>query len=345
MSRQGKSNRTTIKDIARECGVSLSTVSLVLNNNPRISQSTREKVLEAIERYQYQPNAFASSLASRSSHVISVVVPHLNHVFSDVYFGEIVSGVYEHATELGYKVLLDVSNHRFIHSREFIRMMKSRRVDGVLFVGSSMYDEYLMELEHSGYPFVLINHFFPHRELNYVMADYAQSADIAARHLFDLGHRHIGILAGTTTHTALTFRNQFTKACAELGIPSEHLIWADGWFTEQGGYEGAEWLLQSQPQITAIMAGNDKMAIGAMRYLSRRGLRVPQDMSVIGMDDIPPAQFTTPGLTTIRHDLYKLGSLAVDGVLAIFKKQASTLQDILPVDLVERESTGPAPRR
>lgn len=345
MSKQGKSTRTTIKDIARECGVSLSTVSLVINNNPRISVATREKVLEAIERYQYQPNAFASSLASRSSHVISVVVPHLNHVFADVYFGEIVSGIYEHATELGYKVLLDVANHRFINSHEFIRVMKSRRVDGVLFVGSSMYDEYLMELENSGYPFVLINHFFPNRDLNYVMADYAQSADIAARHLHDLGHRQIGILAGTTTHTALTFRNQFTKTCAELGLTPERLIWADGWFTEQGGYEGAEWLLKHHPEITAIMAGNDKMAIGALRYLARRGLQVPRDMSVIGMDDIPPAQFTNPGLTTIRHDLYKLGSLAVDGALSIFKKQTNAYQEILPVDLVERESTGPAPRR
>ena len=345
MSREGKSTRTTIKDIARECGVSLSTVSLVLNNNPRISEATRTKVLEAIERHQYQPNAFASSLASRSSHVLSVVVPDLNHVFADVYFGEIVSGVYEHATDLGYKVLLDVANNRFIKTREFVRLMKSRRVDGVLFIGSSLYDEYLLETENSGYPFVLINHFFPGHAINYVMADYAHSADLAAKHLYDLGHRQIGILAGTTTHTAVTFRNQFTKACEQKGIAKEKLFWADGWFTEQGGYEGAEWLLNHSPEITAIMAGNDKMAIGAMRYLARRGLSVPRDISIIGMDDIPPSQFTNPGLTTIHHDLYKLGSLAVDGALSIFKKQKTAVQEVLPVRLVERESTGPAPRR
>ncbi|HMO52277.1 MAG TPA: LacI family DNA-binding transcriptional regulator [Kiritimatiellia bacterium] len=342
MTRQGKSTRTTIKDIARECGVSLSTVSLVLNNNPRISQATRDKVLEAIERHQYQPNAFASSLASRSSHVLSVVVPHLNHVFADVYFGEIVSGVYEHATDLGYKVLLDIANHRFVNTREFIKLMKSRRADGVLFIGSSKYDDYLLELEHSGYPLVLVNHFIPNRDINYVMADYGQSAVIAAEHLIGLGHRHIGILAGTTTHTALTFRDQFIKTCETNGIDAGQLIWADGWFTEQGGYEGAEWMLKHHPNITAIMAGNDKMAIGAMRFLARQGLKVPGDISVIGMDDIPPAQFTNPGLTTIRHDLYRLGTLAVDGALSIFKKQTSSYQEVLPVSLVERESTGPA---
>ncbi|HMP90912.1 MAG TPA: LacI family DNA-binding transcriptional regulator [Kiritimatiellia bacterium] len=345
MRKEGKSTRTTIKDIARECGVSLSTVSLVLNNNPRISQATREKVLESIERHQYQPNAFASSLASRSSHVLSVVVPHLNHVFADVYFGEIVSGIYEHATELGYKVLLDVANHRFVSSREFIRVMKSRRADGVLFIGSSMYDDYLMELEHSGYPFVLINHYFPNRGINYVMADYNQSASLAADHLLGLGHKNIGILAGTTTHTAIAFREQFIRACKINGLSPDHINWADGWFTEQGGYEGAEWLLSKNPSITAIMAGNDKMAIGAMRALAKRGLKVPDDISVIGMDDIPPAQFTNPGLTTIRHDLYRLGALGVEGALSIFKKQTSSFQEILPVSLVERESTGPARSR
>jgi DNA-binding LacI/PurR family transcriptional regulator len=106
--------RTTIKDIARECGVSLSTVSLVLNNNPRISSSTREKVLKAVDKHQYQPNAFARSLASQSSRVLSVVVPNLNHVFADVYFGEIVSGIYEEATDQGYKILFDVANQRFV---------------------------------------------------------------------------------------------------------------------------------------------------------------------------------------------------------------------------------------
>lgn len=342
MSREGKSTRTTIKDIARECGVSLSTVSLVLNNNPRISQATREKVLASIERHQYQPNAFASSLASRSSHVLSVVVPHLNHVFSDVYFGEIVSGIYEHATDLGYKVLLDIANHRFVSTREFIKLMKSRRADGVLFIGSSMYDDYILELEHSGYPFVLINHCFPGRDINYIMADYVQSAVIAADHLISLGHRNIGILAGTTTHTAVAFREQFIKSCAANGIPADQLTWADGWFTEQGGYEGAEWILEKNPKVTAIMAGNDKMAIGALRYFNKKGIKVPEQISLVGMDDIPASQFTTPGLTTVRHDLYRLGAMAVDGALSIFRKQNSTYQETLGVNLVVRESTGPA---
>ncbi|MCO6400473.1 MAG: LacI family DNA-binding transcriptional regulator, partial [Verrucomicrobia bacterium] len=153
--------RTTIKDIAEECGVSLSTVSLVLNNNPRISASTREKVLKAVERHQYQPNVFARSLASRSSHVLSVVMPDLNHVFSDTYFGEIVSGIYDRASEIGYKVLLDVANQRFVSTGEHVALLTSKRVDAALFIGSSIYDEYLTRLETEQLPVVLVNHFMP----------------------------------------------------------------------------------------------------------------------------------------------------------------------------------------
>lgn len=337
--------RTTIKDIARECGVSLSTVSLVLNNNPRISSSTRDKVLKAVERHQYQPNAFARSLASRSSRVLSVVVPDLNHVFADVYFGEIVSGIYEHCSDIGYKVLLDVANQRFIGSQEYINVIKSRRVDGLLYIGSSVHDQYLFDAEPENLPLVLVNHYFPTHHLNYIAADYVASARLAAEHLLDLGHTRIGILSGTNTNTALDFRDHFIRFCTARGLAETHLPWADGWFTEQGGYEGAQWLLDRQPDLTAIMAGNDKMAIGAIRYLKTRKLRVPDDVSVVGMDDLPAAEFSNPGLTTIRHDLYRLGARAVDGALALFKKEADTVQQVLPVTLVVRESTAPAARR
>lgn len=337
--------RTTIKDIAKECGVSLSTVSLVLNNNPRISQATREKVLASVDKHEYQPNAFARSLASRSSQAISVVVPHLNHVFADVYFGELVSGIYERASELDYKVLLDVANLKFVNTQEYIKTLKSRRVDGMLFIGSSVHDEYLKAFENEPYPFILVNHHFPDSKVNSIEANYIQSAKIAAQHLLDLGHRKIGLIVGTNTHTSQQFQQAFTAYCAAQGVKGNDLPWADGWFTEQGGQEAAQWLLDRHPDITAIMAGNDKMAIGAMRKLVKDGIRIPEDVSVIGMDDIPPAQFTIPGLTTVRHDLYKIGRLAMDNVLAMFRKEKESCHEVLPVRIEQRESTGPVRRR
>ncbi len=337
--------RTTIKDIAQECGVSLSTVSLVLNNNPRISASTREKVLKAVERHQYQPNVFARSLASRSSHVISAVMPNLNHVFADAYFGEIISGIYDRASELGYKVLLDVANQRFISSGEHVALLTSKRVDSALFIGSSIYDTYLNQLEAEQLPVVLVNHYMPERKFSYIAADYKETARLAAEHLLSLGHRNIGFLSGTNTNTALDLRRHFIDACVAAGLREEDLPWADGWFTEQGGYEATQWLLGRHPGITAIMGGNDKMAIGAMRLFKERKLRVPDDISIIGVDDTPASAFTNPGLTTVRHDLFHIGSLSVDAALALFNGESKLIQKTLPVQIVVRESTGPAPQR
>ena len=334
--------RTTIKDIARECGVSLSTVSLVLNNNPRISASTREKVMKAVDHHQYQPNAFARSLASQSSQVISVVMPDLNHVFADVYFGEIVSGIYESASSQGYKILLDVANQRFISGGEHVNLLKSRRVDGLLYIGSSIYDTFLYDLESEPYPALLVNHYFPGRALPYISADYVSSARLASDHLMDFGHRRIGLLCGTNTNTALDFRAHFLSFCAARGARETDLPWADGWFTEQGGYEGTKWLMERNPNLTAIMAGNDKMAIGALRYFKERKLRVPDDVSLLGMDDIPAAEFTIPGLSTIRHNLFEIGTQAVNHLIGMVKEDVRTLQKHLPVQLVVRESTGPA---
>lgn len=332
--------RPTIKDIAKKCGVSFSTVSLVLNNNPRITQATREKVLAEVERCGYQPNASARGLASKYSYSLSVVVPHLNHVFADVYFGEIVSGIYEAAVDLGYKVLLDVANRKFLSTKEYMKLLRSRRVDGMLYVGSSIYDDFLFELENSQHAMVLVNHHFPGRNLNYIAADYTATGQLAAQHLLGLGHRKIGLVCGTNTNTALEFQKSFFETCAKGGVAE--IPWADGWFTDQGGFEGTHWLFERHPDLTAIMAGNDRMALGALRALRQLGKKIPDDVSVMGVDDLPLASIAVPGLTTVRHELYQIGRAAVEGILSIVSGKATTCRQTLPVKIVHRESTAPA---
>ncbi len=339
--------RPTINDVARECGVSLSTVSLVLNNNPRISEATRARVLEVMERMGYLPNVQARALASRSSRTLSVVVPHLNHVFADIYFGEIVSGIYDRCLEHGYRMMLDIANQRFVKQREYVNIMRSRRADCMLFIASSVEDEYLREFEDSPFPFLLVNHYFPNMNLNHIMVDYRQSARLAAEHLVGLGHRKIGIIAGTNTYTGRDYRDTFIAACCVRGCRWEDLPWVDGGkeWSQEGGFRAARMLLDEYPDITAIMAGNDRLAVGAMRYLHEKGLRVPQDVSVMGVDDIPQAAYTTPALTTIRHPLYELGQRAAEKAILLFREEIRSCNEVLPVELVVRESTGPAPSR
>jgi len=334
--------KTTIKDIAEECNVSLSTVSLVLNNNPRISDETRAKVLAAVARHKYEPNTHARGLASRSSRAVSVVVPQLQHVFSDVYFGEIVSGIYDCAAEQRYKILLDVANLRFIQTQEYVNLLKSKRADGLLFIASSLYDQYLMTFEKDRYPFLLINHYFPGSSLSYVAADYVDSARQAAEHLLKLGHRKIGLITGTNIQTAVDFLHTFTDCCRGAGMTDEDLPWADGRFSEEKGAEAARKLFDQHPGITAVMCGNDKMAIGAIRHIHERGLRIPEDVSVMGVDDLPQASYTTPGLTTVHHQLYHMGRLACEKLLQIFRGEIDGCQELLPTRIVVRESTAKA---
>ena len=337
-------SRVTIKDIAKECGVSLSTVSLVLNNNPRISAKTRARVAAAVKRHGYQPNIHARGLASQTSQVLSVVVPQLNHVFADIYFGEIVSGIYDRACEENYKLLLDIANPKFVDSEEYINLLKSRRADGMLFIASSIKDDYLKVFEDSPYTFLLVNHNFPGSELNYLGVDYKDSAKQAAEHLVGLGHRRIGLIAGTNTYTGLEFRDSFIARCRALGVAEEDIPWADGGrdWSQEGGFEAARQLMARHPGLTAIMAANDRLAIGAMRYVHTHDLKVPGDISIMGVDDIPLASFTTPGLTTIRHELYQMGQTACARIIALFRKEITTCREVLPVKLVGRESTGPA---
>ncbi len=336
--------RTTIKDIAKECGVSLSTVSLVLNNNPRISEKTRARVLASVKKHGYQPNIHARGLASQTSNALSVVVPHLSHVFADIYFGEIVSGIYDYACEQNYKVLLDVANEKFIQSHEYLNLLKSRRVDGMLFIASSIHDEYLRAFENTPHTFLLVNHYFPNSSLNYIAVDYRDSGRKAADHLVGLGHRRVGIIAGTNTHTGLAFRDSFIERCRSLGVAEADLPWEDGGkdWSQEGGFEAARRLFSRKPNITAIMAANDRLAIGAMRYVHTHDWKVPGEISIMGVDDIPEASFTTPGLTTIRHELYQMGRAACQRLLALFRGEITSCHEVLPVKLIPRESTGPA---
>jgi LacI family transcriptional regulator len=341
MSRNPTRN-VTIKEIATHCDVSPSTVSLVLNGSKKIKKTTRDKVRKAADDLDYQPNELARSLVSKRSRCLSVAVPNLGHVFSDVYFGEIISGIYEQANEAGYKIMLDIAQESYIAEKEYLNQLRNRRTDGMLFIASTIEDRFLLEMEAHAYPVLLVNHYFPESSLNYLTVDYKQAARLCADHLTSLGHRNIGLIIGTNTFTGLDFRDAFFAACEAKGISKTELPWrgVSDW-DEQEGYESARKLISRNPGLTAIMAGNDRMAIGAIRYLLGSGLHVPRDVSVMGMDDIPSAKYNTPGLTTLRMDLYELGRVSCQRLLAMLDGVQSSCHETREPHLVLRESTAP----
>jgi LacI family transcriptional regulator len=334
--------RYTIKDIAEQSGVSLSTVSLVLNNNPRISAATRDRVVATMARLGYQPNRMARALAWRYTRTLAVLLPQLRHTFADVYFGEIISGIYDQANKLGYKVLLEVARAEFIEKKEYLQLYDQKVVDGILFVGANNRHRFIAELADGQRPFLLVNNYCTDCNLNYLVSNYRYGAWQAAQHLARLGHRRIGFIAGglAEIQTSRDVLESFQEVCAERRLPWDETLLADGWLTEEGGMNATAQLLQRHPDLTALFALNDKMALGAIKKLNELGRRVPEDVAVVGFDDIPQASYAIPSLTTVRQPLYEIGKLAAERMIELVHGKVDRVQEVLPIYLVVRDSCG-----
>ncbi len=335
------SKRATIADIARETGFSQSTVSLVVNNNPRISEETRAKVLAAIEKYGYKPNIQARGLALQSSRILSVVLPDIPHVFADNYFGELLGGIHAGAAEGGYKILVDLASMKFLRTQEYLNILDTRQADGMLFVGSTNHDQYLSVFSEKKRPFLLVNNYFPDLDIDYVTADYADAGCLAAEHLLELGHRKIGIITGTNVQTAVDLLESFESCLHAAGIEHDDMPWADGRYSEKIGFEAARVVLTLNPELTAILCGNDTMATGALRYLKSRGIRVPEDVALIGIENLPAATLSTPKLTTVSNRLHDLGLMAARKLLALAEGEITSCREKMTGELIVRESTTP----
>ncbi len=342
-----RSKPVSIREVARESGVSLTTVSLILNKgDQRISEATRRRVLATIDRLGYRPNRLAQGLQNRRSHILAILVPGLKHAFADVYFGELISGIYDEASRLGYKILLEVATAGFVRQRKYIELFDQCFIDGLLFVGAHEQHRFLHDLASRQYPVLIVNNYFAQERLDYVVCDYAAAARLAAQHLFALGHRRVGMIRGAVeVQTAMDARDAFVETCRQLGTTVSDDLIADGLYTEEGGGAAVEELLRREPRLTAIFAGNDKMAIGAIRRLHQLGKRVPDDISVVGCDDIHQAAFVTPPLTTVRTPLYDLGKRSAQCMIDLIRRKVKQCHEILPVELVTRESTAPPPPR
>ncbi|MEI6085364.1 MAG: LacI family DNA-binding transcriptional regulator [Verrucomicrobiota bacterium] len=327
--------RCTIKEVAEQSGVSLSTVSLVLNAHPRISPATRERVNATMKRLGYQPNRLARALAWKHTRTLAVVMPQLRHAFADVYFGEIISGIYDKASKLGFKVLLEIARTEFIESQEYLRLYDQKYIDGMLFIGANNKHKFVGEFVDRTRPFLLVNSYSKQHDVNYVVSNYKYGAWQAAQHLCRLGHKHIGFIGGglNEIQTSQDIFESFTE------VLKPRLV-VDGWLTEEGGMKAAEELVNADPAITAIFTLNDKMALGAIRKLTELGRRVPQDIAVVGFDDIPQAAFAIPSLTTVHQPLYEIGKLSCERLIELIHRKVDRVQEVLPIYLTVRESCG-----
>jgi LacI family transcriptional regulator len=336
--------RATIRDIADLAGVSIATVSRVLNERPDVAPGTRETVMQVVREHGFSTNRGARGLSSGRSGIVGLTLPLIN----DAYFGPILSGASEALYEQDMRIMLAATLHQ--HDREVSLLDRLVRgtTDGAILMLPEESGEELLHLQELEYPFVVVDPREPPPDgIPCVSAMHAAGAKAATEHLLELGHRRIGAIGGVQGWYAHEERmHGFRAAMAAAGIlPDPELIRFSDWRIP-AGERAAEDLLAHPEPPTAIFAFNDNVAIGALNVARRRGLRVPKDLSIVGFDDTFQAMIVAPTLTTVRQPLAELGRMGVSLLLRLIDGQAlEALRMELATTLVVRESTASAPRR
>lgn len=332
-----------LRDVANLAKVDSSTVSRVLRGDPRqgVRPETRERIMAAADQLGYRPNAFARSLRTRRSDTIALVVPDLDNVA----FHVVINGVETAAAELGYLVLLiDAKAVRENEEEVYARLIGEGRVDGLLVAFARVTDPLAAHLAARDVPVVLVNRRTENATASVVVDDEAGSA-LAVRHLLSLGHRRIGFVAGAAgTDTARRRELGYRAALEHQGLAIDSRSIADGRYTEVGGREATEAIIERSAGDlpTALYVANLLSALGALAVLRGRGLRVPEDVSVIAMDEHAIASHTNPPLTTVAMPLFRMGEESVrmlDRAIAHGEFRHLMLDD--PPRLVIRNSTAP----
>jgi LacI family transcriptional regulator len=335
-----KSNKSpTILDVAREAGVSYSTVSRTLNGFEFVKSSTREKVLQAAEALGYVPNQQARSLRGGRSNLIGVLVPTL----SNSYISEIVRGIEEELAKSDYNLILYTTHRHQGKESIFVATIMNGGADGLLLVVPMISIPYLDALRQSDFPYVLIDQLDQTKQSFVVNATNWQGAYEATQYLIELGHRQIGFIAGLRKLSSTNKRLEgFQAALSDHGIElcTEYITQGD--FLQSGGYTAAQKLLALEEPPTAIFASNDLSALGAMEAIRDKGLHIPKDISVIGFDDIPQASVTYPKLTTVHQPLVQMGREGATMLLDYLENpNQKTNQLTLQTHLIIRDSCRP----
>jgi LacI family transcriptional regulator len=302
----------TIIDVAREAGVSFSTVSRVVNNNKHVKAETRERVLNAMMRLGYVVNQQARSLAGGRSQVIGLLVPDVGNG----YIGEIIRGVDEELAAAQYELMLYTTHRRRTKESVYVATLARGLADGLLLVVPDDPGAYLDSLAQQNFPYVLVDHQGINEACPAVGATNWQGGYAATTYLIEMGHRRIGFITGNMRlGSAVDRLAAYRAALTDHGIGFDPELVVEGDFQQPSGYQGASALLALADRPTAIFASNDIMAFGAMEAVHSHNLRIPEDVSVLGFDDIPQAGHVHPGLTTIRQPLEQMGRLATQMLL------------------------------
>ena len=335
---RGGKMRKTIEHVAQLAEVSKATVSRVLNDSPKVTEQTRERVMEAIKESGYYPSAMARRLTTNKAETIGLIIPTpQDKTFGNPFYTEILRGFTHQAKIEGYDLLLFINEYQFNYSQLF----HDRRVDGLLLVGVNRNDKGVIQLSKNKFPYILTGK-VDYKEANYVDADNRGGAYQAVSYLVNLGHKRIGYLGGSFDFVFNQERFEgYLQVLKEHNLEYGKELTMESINTEESGYEAMRKLLESSSIPTAVFVANDLDAIGAMKAVKEKGLRIPEDISLIGFDDIQLASYTEPTLTTVRQPIYEMGTTAISLLVQLIEgKKEEPLKVELPTQLIIRESSG-----
>lgn len=338
----------TLREVAKECDLSIATVSAVANGAAWVPEETRRRVQRAIDHLGYRPNQLARGLKTRRGHAVGVIVSDLTNPF----FTEVVRSLSHALREGGRTLLLSDSDHRFDIGDLNLRILSEGHVAGLVVVGDSIRIETLRSYVRRAHhvPVIAIERDYDIEGVSCLLVDSEHGAYTVTRHLVEQGYRRIAIIAGphegpgSTTYGRVQRYDGYRRALAEAGYKLDRRLVAEGNFRYTGGREAMRRLLAGRARPDAVFASNDMMALGAMEAVRAAGLRVPEDIALAGWDDIPMTSLTTPALTTVAMPKRQLGSAAA----ALLAEQIPRDGDHTPVrrmfdaQLVVRQSSGPA---
>jgi DNA-binding LacI/PurR family transcriptional regulator len=336
----GNNMSVTIKDIAKRAGVSITTVSRALNGYPDIHPRTRERVLRIADEMNFRPSAVARSLVMKKSKTIGLIISELTCSSSSHHFiFDIIRGVHDQAALMGYDVILSATSPHKQQEISYMELCTRRQLDGVLLMGVRTDDRYLQEVLDASVPCMLIDVPLVSKTCGHVMVDNVRGARMAVQHLVDLGHRRIGMINGhQQAYVSFDRLKGYRQALEENGLTFDPDQVFDGNFEEDSGIEGVSRLLSRFPDMTALFCASDMMAVGAIRALHQWGKRVPDDVAVVGYDDIDLVRYIQPPLTTIHQPRYQMGTKASELLIHLLSGgKGETV--VLEPQLIVREST------